>query len=385
MPYELYLRHYDRAGTLKHAVVEPLAARFTSSVAGAEPLVFTLGIDNEAASDVAEFDIFEVMLRNIELGISDFTRAFVGVQRHWSLDTDDDGVQVFTFTAPNEKSILGWRSVLWYANVASRSVFSAVKAETIMKTLVKYNLTSFATVANGRLREGNLSTAMSVDVTIAADGAAGNAISLGCQGTNVLNTLQKIEELGGGDFSFEWAGANTNDWTFAWHTGQLGSDKSSGADRVLFSVDNNTMLRPRLNYQSASASSGIAGGKGDDSARLMQAVTGPDYAAAFDIETMIDATQENDAAGLTFRGELALEKLRSKAALSFDVLQTAGQFYSPIAVTGRKTYKPGDLVLAEYNGSWVRKIDAVVCEWKPPAHDDAFSVSLVTREVPSGS
>lgn len=383
MSYELHLRHYSRDGvTVKNAVLQPLWARFTESVYGDEPLVFGMDLNHPQIGTIEEFDIFEVMLRNIELGITDFVQAFVAIQRHQSIDMDDDGTIIVTFTAPNEKHALSWRSILWYAGVNDRSAFAVVKAETIMKTIVKYNATSFATVANGRQREGNLATAMGVVITIAADLARGNNLSIAFMGANLLTTLQKITEQGGGDFSFRWQGGTA--WTFEFYPGQLGSDKSTGVDRVVFSTapGNNTMANPRLIYTGAGATAAVAAGKDSGTARAIDVVLGPDYAADYDIEEFVDARNEDTSAGRIFRGGVRLEETRPREELQFDVLQTANQFYSPVAVAGRKTYRAGDLVLATYVDERVRKIDRVEVNWEPPERGDAFTVSVVTREVP---
>lgn len=382
MAYELYLRHYDRAGVLKNAVISPLWARYTESVSGQEPLVFALDAAHPQVGDMEELDILEVMLRNVELGITDFTQTFVGVLRDAVREVDDEGLEVLTFTAPNEKHILSWRHILWYAGVANRSDFSAVAAETVMKNIVKYNLTSLATVASGRQREGDLSPGMGYDITVAVDAAGGNVVSYGCMGLNVLTALQRLAEVAGGDFSLKWQGLN--DWTFAFHPGQLGADKSSGADRVLFSTapGNATMIHPRLVQTGARATTAIAAGKGDGTGRAVSAVDGVDYAADYDMELFVDARNEDTAAGRAIRGAIALEAVRSRAALTFDVVQTSNQFYSPVAVTGRKTYRAGDLVLASYGVENVRKIDTIAVTWRPPSRGDAFTASVTTREVP---
>jgi len=385
MPYELHLRHYDRTGTLKNAVLSPAWARFTESVVGQEPLVFGLEANHPQAADIEEFDIFQVMLRNADVGLTDFVPAFVAIQRHIDLSADDDGVEMVVFTAPNEKHILSWRHVLWYSGVANRSEFSAVRAETIMKTVVDYNFTALAahTPADPqtRQRDGDMSAGMGLDVVTAPDQARGNVLSTAFSGANVLAVMRKLVERAGGDFSFTWQG--DNDWEFEFHPGQLGSDKSAGADRVLFSLNNNTMLRPRLQVYGALATTAIAAGRGEETAREVSAVDGPDFAADYDIEGFVDARNEDSAAGREFRGAKWLEENRARAILSFDVLQTANQFYSPVAVTGRKTYRAGDLVLATYGVEAVRKIETVTVDWRPPDRGDAFLVSVTTREVPS--
>lgn len=384
MAYELHLRNYDRAGTLKKAVLEPLWARFTESDDGSEPLVFALNYENEAAADIAEFDIMEVMLRNKELGIQDvdggFVRAFVGIVRDWDISTDEDGVTFLQFKAPNEKHILSWRSVMWYAGVVNRSAFANVPAETIMKTIVQYNLTADASVANGRQREGDLFPGMGVDVTIAADFVRGINLSASFMGGNVLTILQKLAEQGGGDFSLTWQGGQM--WEFEFHEGQLGADKSSGSERVLFSLKNNTMRTPRLVRSAARATVAISAGQGEGAARDVTEVEGTDFAANYDLETFVDARSESTEEGRIYRGLARLEPLRISEELSFGVLQTANQFYSPVAVTRRKTYRAGDLVLAVYAGlEQVKKIKSLAVEWQAPNNEDAFQVEIVTGEV----
>lgn len=382
MTYEFHLRHYDRSGVLKRAVLSPLWARYTESLAGDEPLVFALDAQDPAIAGMQEFDLFEARLRNKSLGITDagdFTRAFVGVLRDWDLETDDDGLTFYTFFAPHERHILSWRSILWYSGVADRSEFASVPAETVMKTLVQYNCTADASIANGRQREGDLAGGMGIDITIAADGGRGASLSTSVMGANLLSALQKLSEQAGGDFSLVWQGSN--DWTFDFQPGQLGADKSTGSQRVLFSLKNNTMRNPRLRRRGAQATTAIAAGQGEGAGRDISAVDGPDYSAISDLETFVDARSESTASGRAFRGLARLEDQRASEELSFDVLQTGNQFYSPVAVAGRKTYKAGDLVLAMYGTEQVRKIEQVRVDWKTPDSEDAFLVSLVTREV----
>lgn len=354
----------------------PLWARYTVSVTGQEPLVFALESNNSAVSTFAEFDILEVLLRNKELGINNFIRSFVGVLRTWDVSTDLNGITNITYTAPNEKHILSWRSVLWPAGVANRSEFTAQKAETVMKTLVKYNTTSDATVANGRDRAGNLATNMGVTISIVADAGGGSAMTGSFIGKTLLSALQNVALVGGGDFSLKWQGGST--WSFAFHAGQLGLDKSSGANRVLFSLGTNTMSNPRLVSTPAKATSAISAGQGEGTAREISEVHGPDYVTSNDIETFVDARSESTSAGREYRGNLKLDDMKSRRVLTFDVLQTSNQFYSPIAVAGQKTFTAGDLTLTSYFGDTVRKIDKIFVEW---SQSNRFQAKVETIEV----
>jgi len=381
--YELHLRHYDRAGVLQRTVLEPLWARYTDQVNDALPLVFALNADDPEAAVMAEMDIFEVMLRNKILGIQDvdggFVRVYVGILRDWDMSTNDDGITTMEYRCPGENHILSWRSVLYPANTNNRSSFSAAAAETLYKTLVQYNLTSDASVANGRQRNGDLLPGMGYDVTNAAPGGLGNPISAAFMGGNVLGVMQKLAEQAGGDFALRWQGGDA--WEFEFYLGQLGQDKSSGAERVLFSMNTDTMSKPRLQRRGARATAATAAGQGEDDLRMIEVVTGPDYAADYDFEMFVDARNEKTAAGVAFRGEQKLEETRIEEALSFGVLQTSRQFYSPVPVIGRKTYKTGDLVLVDYGGESVRKIESVTVNWKAPGNGDAFLVDVETREV----
>lgn len=388
MPYQLHLRHYDRTGTIKNAVLSPLWVRFTDTVNGQTPLVFAFDAEHPQAGDFAELDIIEVLLRNQELGLADFTPAYTAILRQVDRQVDDDGLHFLEMTAPGSNHILSWRHVLWYAGLANRSQFTAVEAETIMKTLVDYNFTSLAAHTGGdtttRQRDGDLSPGMGFDITTATDNGAGNVLSAAFAGGNVLSALQKLAEKGGGDFALTWQGEGTAEFDFEFYPGQLGADKSTGADKVLFAIENNTLLRPRLQSLGAQATVAIAAGIGEGQERAVSEVQGPDYAASYDFETFVDARNEDTAAGRQFRAGLELEDKRAKDLLTFDVLQTANQFYSPVAVTGRKTYKAGDLVAVSFAGERVLKIEAVRVDWRPPSRGDAFTVAITTREVPSG-
>lgn len=381
--YELHLRHYDRAGLLKRAVLEPLWARYTDRVNDQLPLVFALNADDPETAAMEELDILEVMLRNKALGMQDadggFVRAYVGILRDWDMATNDDGVTMMEYRCPGENHILSWRSVLYPANTNNRSSFSGVAAETLYKLLVQYNLTSDATVANGRQREGDLLAGMGYDVTNAAPGGLGNPISAAFMGANVLEVMRKLAERAGGDFALRWQGGDA--WEFEFYLGQLGEDKSSGADRVLFSMATDTMRGPRLQRRRATATAAVAAGQGEDDLRMIEVVTGPDYAADYDFEMFVDARNAKPAAAIAFQGEQKLEETRIEETLSFGVLQTTRQFYSPVAVTGRKTYQAGDLVLVDYGGVSVRKIESVTVNWKAPGAGDAFQVDVETREV----
>ena len=389
--YEVHLRLYDRNGQIKEPYIEPLAARWTHSLDGDEPITWTVEAGNPTAAGVAEFDIVEVMLRNRGLGIvaedGGFVRDAVGIVRAWQLDTDDNGITLYTFRAPEQKHIFNWRPVLYRAGTPGSTNFSAVPAETIVKTLVAQNCTAAATVANGRLLDGDLA-AMATSIVIESDQGRGNSLSPALAYGLLLGIWQRLRPRAGGDIDFQWQGGAAGAghyWTLAWRSPHLGSDRSSGAGRVVFSLENFTMLRPRLIYQPARATAAAVGGRaGDDGERIFEVVFGPDWAAGNDIQAFVDARDLSLPASLQDRGlqSLVADETRARERLDFDVAQTSDVFYSPVAVPGRAVYRLGDLVLAVYAGrEQVHKIKTVVLDWQLRGERPPLQIQVETDEV----
>lgn len=380
--WELHLRHYGRDGSLKNGYIAPLSARYTNSLDADDPLQFTLNAATYAdLEEIAEFDLIEVMIRNKALGVQSadggFVRDFVGIVRGSNPDrfTDDGEQTVLTWFAPEQKHLLAWREVLWYAGYDNRSVFDNQPAETVVKTLVNYNCTTLATVANGRWREGDLAANMQISLDVEADGGGGNNVSLPLLGANLLDALLKVCELGGDYYNIAWQGGSlggSHEFALTWGRG---SDKSSGANRVLFSLANNTMRQPRRRYRWATGTTALAAGQGEGANRATTAVNSSAYATTNDIELFVDARNSDTANGRTGQGQAALKKTEEVSELDFTVLQTGDVFYSPVSVTGRSTYHVGDRVLAVYGDEETRRIRSVGVDWSAGAGD------LLTVEV----
>ena len=108
-----------------------------------------------------------------------------------------DARATVTITASGLISLLGKRCVMWKANTNNRSAFAATKAETIAKTLVSYNLGASATTTNGRVLNGAMT-----GFTVQADAAGGNTLDWFCEWANLLDTLQELALVGGGDLTW---------------------------------------------------------------------------------------------------------------------------------------------------------------------------------------
>lgn len=292
-------------------------------------LTFTLDGQHRILPELEHNAQVIVYRRNTALGLcwtADFYGLYRGQQRTY---TDHD---VFSAVCPGILTMLSWRIVAWRAGVTNRSTFQSVKAETAMKALVAYNAASSATEANGRLRSGAIT-----GISVQADGGNGGAVSIGCSYANLLDTLQKIAGIGGGDFDLVKTGAQA--WEFRWYTGQLGTDRT---DDVLFALERGNMADPVYGYDRVEERTvAIAAGQGEGDDRVIVVQTGPDYAAGNDNEIFVDARGSTTQAGVTYNADARLSADRAREEFSFHVIQTTACAYGV-------HYRLGDLVQAQY-------------------------------------
>jgi hypothetical protein len=257
-------------------------------------------------------------------------------------------VKTFELSAPGYLEMLAWRIVNWPAETANRSKFTSAKAETIMKTLVSYNAGVNATTGNGRKRTGTI-TGLSVQ----ADGANGNTLDWNCHGKVVLENLQDLARVSGGDFDLVKTAAAS--WEFRWYTGQLGADRTA---TVTFAVENGSMGEPESDYSRLDERTvACVWGQGEEADRDYVTRTGADYAAGNDKEIYVDAKDvtKGSTAGLNAKGDVKLDETRAREIFTFKVLQTPSLRYGA-------EYFLGDLVAARnpFTGaSLTKKVIAV--------------------------
>lgn len=278
-----------------------------------------------------------------------WTRFFGGLYRSQNRSQQDE--PYFTLTAIGYLWMLRTRIIAYFTNLANKTYFSAAKAETIMKSLVTANITSAATVVNGRIRAGTNWPATVISVQ--ADAAGGNTQDWYCAQDYLLDTLQKLAEIAGGDFDLVKTAANA--FEFRFYSGQLGTDRTS---LVVFALGYGNMREPVYSYdRTGEATATIVGGQGEDSLREFVSRTGSGYAAANDIEIFTPATQvePGNTAGLNSAGDAKLAEAMAREQFTFKVLQTPATRFGV-------EYFLGDLVTAvnPYTGASVtQKINGV--------------------------
>lgn len=318
------------AGAKVADVTDFLSLAYTKQVNAPGLCQFTLD-GNHAAISLLELDgQVEVYRRDQAQGIGwyvDFYGLYRGTEQ-----TSKAGLDLFTAFCPGQMSLLGRRQILYPAGTANRTEFTSAKAETVMKTLVDYNACANATTGNSRKRNGAIT-----GLSIATDAAGGNTISWSCAWKNLLDQLQAIANIAGGDFDLVKTGAQA--WQFRFYSGQLGTDRSA---TLTFALQYGNMADPVYRYMRMDEKTvAVVGGQDTGANRAIVTRTGSSYSAANDIELFVDGRSDDSTAKLNTRGDEALDKTLARNEFRYKVLQTPSSLYG-------LHYFLGDLVKATY-------------------------------------
>jgi hypothetical protein len=328
--YRLDIR--DTSGVLQAVVTDFTYLTYTRRVNEVGILQFGLSPSHPAIAFLTDKAEVEVWRRDSRNGV-DWYRDFDGLVRTTEYAHDSNGQESFTCWCPSVHAMLGWAIVGYPANTANRSTFSAVAAETIMKTLVMRNLTASGTTGDGRVR-----TAPQPGITIEANAAGGTALTYACSWANVLEALQDLAKIGGGDFDLVQSGAA--EWEFSFHAGQLGTDRSAS---VTFSLAHGNMDAPVYTYSRADERTvAVVGGQGEESSRTTAIRTGTNYnVTTNNIEAFVQASDRDSTGGLNAAGDARLDELEARPAFRFGIIETPATVYN-------KTFWLGDLATARY-------------------------------------
>lgn len=261
---------------------------------------------------------------------------FYGFLRDREYETDDNGIVNFVAYLDEQQDYLRRAIVDYRANIANRSLFENVPAETVLKTLVTRNATSSGTTGDGRDFDVDPWGAF---ITVASDGAEGSNVTVSCSGRTLFEVLQEVAELGGLDFGLTKTGAQA--WEF-WTDTRMGDNHT---EDVQFNLLHGNMRRPRLrSNRRAEKTVAIVAGPGTDSARPTRRRTGANYDATYNsFETFVNGSQYTTNAGLDSLGDKRLEELRALDVLTFEVIQVPSTLYG-------RHYRLGDTVSAVFRG-----------------------------------
>src|SRR5512139_2801583 len=172
---------YNTSGVKQFELSDFLSLAYTRRVNAPGVIQFAVNGAHDLVSVLADKWQIEVWRKPED---QDWAREITGLYRMgtWS----NYGTSKFVVFCNGLMSMLAYAIVAWPANTADKSKFSAAKAETIMKTLVRYNASTDATTANGRTRTHTQS--LFTGLSREADGAGGNTITWYCANDNLLET-----------------------------------------------------------------------------------------------------------------------------------------------------------------------------------------------------
>ena len=329
------VRLKDTAGALTSIVDDYDSFTFTQRVnsVGAYALRFSKRADESVDAFTTRTLLWaldsqvEFWIRDSEMGIV-WRKEFESLTRRlaWSLLVG--GELVFEVSGRGYNDLLG-RRVIASPSGSEHARWAALPAETIMKDIVTYQVGASAGV--GRVTTG---------LTVEADAAQGNTLTLQRAYKNVLETLKELSRIGGGDFAVAGTGAAT--FEFRYYQGQLGTDRTA---EVIFALERGNMGEPTLTLARQDEVNAVLVG-GQEQGENRQTVWRTDADLIDDSpwnrsELFRDARDESAVAGLNARGDAELDAGKPRWTLTFRALQTPGCAYG-------RHYFLGDLVTAKF-------------------------------------
>jgi hypothetical protein len=353
-------------GELRSVVTDFTSLHLLREVNSIGDLVITLRGDHPALADLEYKCLLEVWRRDRTHRLDWYCEARY-IYLYYSHSTKEIGSVEIKGVDP--LWFLSTRIIAWDPNIANRSIFTHSAGMTI-KLLVKYNATAAATVAAGRLREGNIP-----EITLEDIGTTATMFNWECSYLNLLTTCQDLVAAGAalndsGDFTMQYSGAGM--WLFRWREFYLGEDRSTS---LTFSLALGNMSDPvyvldRLAEKTVAI---VGGGVLRDHSRASLIRTSLDYAADNDSELWVTLPGVIDTASMQAGADAALYKKRMIDALTFKCFQTPSAFYGV-------DYFLGDLVTTIYQGvSRVQQIHSLAID-AAPTGETSLAVSVATDQ-----
>jgi len=360
MPVQYTIKLYDDAGVAL-GIVTPLDIAVVHKVNTPSVATFSVNRNTAVVADLDYGSIVEIIRSDPAIGMQAYTE-FVGFIRFWNRSFGQN--PILSVTAVDAKCIMQDRIVAWYPNLLGTSFFKTSTYTTASSIMVELWNRNVGSQANGnppyfganltrrygtglqRWTDGRVTTA-----TNATNLSIGTAIEVSCSGENVLNTMVKVAETGGLDFTVNFTIVTLNYSLF--YADNLGADRRS---YIKFSQENNTVgtLNQSTNVMNY-ASLFHAVGKGKDKNNMRSrypttAPTGADLREAY--IKGADQTSTNQLFNLAYsrfrRQRLSIE------AFDIEVLQSGTWRYG-------RDYFLGDLVYVDVNAAspLTRKVYAV--------------------------
>jgi len=278
---------------------------------------------------------------------------FTGLMRDEKYYTTVDGGLLYTASGRGFLDFLHRRIIEAYPSTPESD--KSGLAEAVAKSYVEENAATGARAIPG--------------LTVQADGGFGNQVTFKKAHRNLLETVQEIVKVGGGDIDVVSTGPAT--YEFRWYDGQRGTDRRDSVD---FSLDLGNMGQPTMEIKHHDEITAVlvgGQGQGPDRELIWRTSDRIDSSIYNRIEKWRDARQEDETEGLEILGDEWLDLGKPKHTLDFVPLQTPGCLLG-------KRYFFGDLVTAHYMGfTRVKKIVGYTFTW----NQDNQDTKVVTEDA----
>ena len=301
-------------GALLAVVTDYQSFHLVREVNSLGDLTITLRGDHPALASLTHKSLVEVWRRDRAHGLA-WTCEARYLYLYYSHSTKE--ITQVTIKCLDPIWWLSTRIVAWDINISGRTLFFQAAGLTINQ-LVKYNATVYATMAAGRIREGNIA-----HVTLVENSAGYVSIGWECPYENLLSTIQRLAPLGPGDFYMEYSGSGI--WQFNWMQDQLGDDRSAS---LTFSIELDNMVDPvYLLDRRNEKTKAIVGGKTVRGDRAYYMRGSADWSMTNDNEMWVPAPWVYDAESMYSAADSALMFVKKIDKLSFNLVQTPTYFY----------------------------------------------------------
>lgn len=329
--WEVRLKDYD--GVPVGLITEYAGFTFTKRVntAGAWALGFGQRADETEAAFIARCDAWEydgqaeLWYADATAGITNY-REYEGLIRYKGWQVTEGGALICEVGGRGYNDLLN-RRIIW-ATAGSAGGTKAGVAETVMKAWV-----------NEQAGPGASAVRAIPGLSIEADVARGNVVTMGRSWRNLLEVLCEVADIGGGDFAVVGTGAAT--WEFRW---QPRVDKSG---TVQFALAWGNMGQPSLRRaRQDEVNYVLVGGQGEKAGRILYHQGAPmpaGYTPRDRIEQFADGRNEAPTSldALISIADGRLDAGMPEDKLSFRVLET------PTTIYGRD-YTVGNIARATF-------------------------------------
>lgn len=290
--------------------------------------------------------MFEVWRSDLVNGVPAYLE-YGGFHRTEQDQTTDRNDNLFTSYGRSYVDLLHRREVLYYAGSAGD--VKSGPADDVIKAFVRENAGALATVANGRLQDGQ-----TLGLAVAPDSSLNIVWAGTASWKNLLDTVQQIAQHGSVDFDVVRTGAIT--FQFNTYYPRIGTDRTSGSITTFAPELGNMSLPYATLSRVEEANDVVVLGQGEGAGRVFARVQDPLAQGASPwgrIERAQDSRNSTTNQQLIDVGQVQLNAWRAVWRLTFQALQSPGVVYG-------RDYRLGDLVVARYRGiQEVKKIVGV--------------------------